>query len=193
MQATSSLFSSKNTSGLRNRLAKFKAPDVSVIHDSPDDIDEEDNEALMQSFLSASSGASSEESDTKAKKRMVDSGDEGNGSGRRDGDEQQGSTRSNPLRFSSQTNASSRQPMRRSTTRRSSGSIYAPREPRHSSSSWWGLDLSIIVALVSPLGNLLTGGDHIKNVLLLLFLVYYLHQLVEGLCFNLNRLLFLTD
>ena len=49
-----------------------------------------------------------------------------------------------------------------------------------SSSSWLGYDLSIIVALVSPIGNLLTGSDHIKNILLLLLLIYYLHQLVEG-------------
>jgi hypothetical protein len=49
-----------------------------------------------------------------------------------------------------------------------------------SSSRWFGYDLSIIVALVSPIGNMLTGGDHVKNILLLLLLVYYLHQLVEG-------------
>ncbi|KAH8112120.1 hypothetical protein DFH11DRAFT_1546096 [Phellopilus nigrolimitatus] len=48
-----------------------------------------------------------------------------------------------------------------------------------SGSSWLGYDLSIIVALVSPIGNLLTGSDHIKNILLLLLLIYYLHQLVE--------------
>ncbi|KAL5498352.1 hypothetical protein ACEPAH_2494 [Sanghuangporus vaninii] len=48
-----------------------------------------------------------------------------------------------------------------------------------SSGSWLGYDLSIIVALVSPIGNILTGNDHIRNILLLLFLIYYLHQLVE--------------
>lgn len=48
-----------------------------------------------------------------------------------------------------------------------------------SNSSWSGYDLSIIVALVSPIGNILTGSDHVKNILLLLFLIYYLHQLVE--------------
>ena len=38
----------------------------------------------------------------------------------------------------------------------------------------------MLVALASPLGNLLTGGDHIKNLLLLLLLIYYLNQLIEG-------------
>lgn len=47
-------------------------------------------------------------------------------------------------------------------------------------SRWFGYDLSIIVALVSPIGNMLTGGDHVKNILLILLLIYYLYQLVEG-------------
>ncbi|KAI0694923.1 hypothetical protein C8T65DRAFT_666270 [Cerioporus squamosus] len=46
-------------------------------------------------------------------------------------------------------------------------------------SSWADLDLSIIVALVSPIGNWLTGGDHIKNVFLIILLIFYLHQIVE--------------
>ena len=50
-----------------------------------------------------------------------------------------------------------------------------------SSARWFGYDLSIIVAMVSPVGNLLTGSDHIKNIFLLLLLIYYLHQLVEGM------------
>ena len=49
-----------------------------------------------------------------------------------------------------------------------------------SSSRWFGYDLSIVVALISPIGNMLTGGDHVKNILLLLLLIYYLHQLIEG-------------
>lgn len=48
-------------------------------------------------------------------------------------------------------------------------------------SSVLGLSLSMVVALASPLGNLLTGGDHIKNLLLLLLLIYYLNQLIEGM------------
>ncbi|KAI0370950.1 hypothetical protein BV20DRAFT_1052042 [Pilatotrama ljubarskyi] len=46
-------------------------------------------------------------------------------------------------------------------------------------SSWADLDLSIIVALVSPIGNWLTGGDHIKNLFLIILLIFYLHQIVE--------------
>ena len=53
-----------------------------------------------------------------------------------------------------------------------------PRE--RSSTSWADLDLSIIVACVSPIGNWLTGGDHIKNLFLIILLIFYLHQLVEG-------------
>ncbi|KAI0920334.1 hypothetical protein AcV5_010101 [Taiwanofungus camphoratus] len=46
-------------------------------------------------------------------------------------------------------------------------------------SSWADLDLSIIVAFVSPIGNWLTGGDHIKNLFLIILLIFYLHQLIE--------------
>jgi len=38
---------------------------------------------------------------------------------------------------------------------------------------------SIIVACVSPIGNWLTGGDHIKNLFLVILLIFYLHQLIE--------------
>ena len=51
---------------------------------------------------------------------------------------------------------------------------------QEASRSWADLDLSMIVALVSPIGNWLTGSDHVKNVFLLLFLIFYLHQLIEG-------------
>ncbi|KAI0752085.1 hypothetical protein C8Q74DRAFT_1308698 [Fomes fomentarius] len=44
---------------------------------------------------------------------------------------------------------------------------------------WTDLDLSIIVALVSPIGNWLTGGDHIKNLFLIILLIFYLHQIIE--------------
>ncbi|KAI6030027.1 hypothetical protein EDC04DRAFT_3091843 [Pisolithus marmoratus] len=36
-----------------------------------------------------------------------------------------------------------------------------------------------MIALASPIGNWLTGGDHVKNALLLFLLVYYLHQIIE--------------
>lgn len=54
------------------------------------------------------------------------------------------------------------------------------------SESSFGYDLSIIVALVSPIGNWLTGGDHVKNVLLMLLLIFYLHQVVEGMFLKSN-------
>ncbi|KAI6023388.1 hypothetical protein EDC04DRAFT_2574611, partial [Pisolithus marmoratus] len=41
-------------------------------------------------------------------------------------------------------------------------------------------DVAVTVALASPIGNWLTGGDHVKNALLLFpVLVYYLHQIIE--------------
>ena len=57
-----------------------------------------------------------------------------------------------------------------------------PSSPKQqkSSSSWSDFDLSIVVALVSPIGNWLTGSDHIKNLFLIAFLIFYLHQLIEG-------------
>jgi hypothetical protein len=49
------------------------------------------------------------------------------------------------------------------------------------SSSWADLDISIIVAVIAPLVNWLTGSDQIKNLFLILFLIVYLHQLVQGM------------
>jgi hypothetical protein len=51
------------------------------------------------------------------------------------------------------------------------------------SKGWYEFDLSVIVALVSPIGNWLTGGDYVKNILLILLLIFYLHQIIEGMCF----------
>jgi hypothetical protein len=54
------------------------------------------------------------------------------------------------------------------------------REPAApASSAWYEFDLSVVVALISPIGNWLTGGDHVKNLLLILFLIFYLHQIIE--------------
>jgi len=47
-------------------------------------------------------------------------------------------------------------------------------------SAWYKFDSAVLLALVSPVGNWLTGGDHIKNLLFLALLVYYLHQVIEG-------------
>jgi hypothetical protein len=54
---------------------------------------------------------------------------------------------------------------------------------RDNNKGWYEFDLSVIVALVSPIGNWLTGGDYIKNLLLILLLIFYLHQIIEGMCF----------
>ena len=67
-------------------------------------------------------------------------------------------------------------------------SFKAPPRVRHSSSSsmslsscaWYEFDLAVVVALVSPIGNWLTGGDHIKNLLFIVLLIFYLHQLFES-------------
>lgn len=58
------------------------------------------------------------------------------------------------------------------------GSEFSKGPPR--SSSWADLDLSIIVAVITPLVNWLTGSDQLKNLFLILFLIIYLHQLVQG-------------
>jgi hypothetical protein len=54
-----------------------------------------------------------------------------------------------------------------------------PRRDEASSRAWYEFDLSVVVALISPVGNWLTGGDHVKNALLLLLLIFYLHQIIE--------------
>lgn len=72
-------------------------------------------------------------------------------------------------------------PRARRATRSASSSFNRRDSTSSSTGTWLGLDASIIIALISPIGNLLTGGDHVKNLLLLALLIYYLHQLVEGL------------
>ncbi|KAF9039917.1 hypothetical protein BJ165DRAFT_1407075 [Panaeolus papilionaceus] len=69
------------------------------------------------------------------------------------------------------------------------GSAYASGYPQPTSSSsypatpttraWYEFDLAVVVALVSPIGNWLTGGDHVKNLLLIVLLIFYLHQIIE--------------
>ncbi|KAG5734673.1 hypothetical protein E4T56_gene18687, partial [Termitomyces sp. T112] len=49
----------------------------------------------------------------------------------------------------------------------------------HTSRAWYEFDLAVLVALVSPIGNWLTGGDYIKNVCLIMFIIFYLHQIIE--------------
>ncbi|KAF8439986.1 hypothetical protein L210DRAFT_3541360 [Boletus edulis BED1] len=45
--------------------------------------------------------------------------------------------------------------------------------------AWYEFDLSVVLALLSPIVNWLTGSDHVKNILLILLLVFYLHQIIE--------------
>ncbi|KAF5390814.1 hypothetical protein D9757_004511 [Collybiopsis confluens] len=45
--------------------------------------------------------------------------------------------------------------------------------------SWYEFDLAVFVALVSPIGQWLTGGDHVKNILFVVLLIFYLHQVIE--------------
>ncbi|KAJ7787761.1 hypothetical protein B0H14DRAFT_276842 [Mycena olivaceomarginata] len=44
---------------------------------------------------------------------------------------------------------------------------------------WYKPALPVLLTLAPPIGNWLTGGDHVKDLLLLLLLVFYLHQIVE--------------
>ena len=48
------------------------------------------------------------------------------------------------------------------------------------SRAWYEFDLAVVVALVSPVGNWLTGGDHVKHLLLIVLLILYLHQIIES-------------
>ncbi|KAJ7500828.1 hypothetical protein B0H11DRAFT_2225213 [Mycena galericulata] len=52
-------------------------------------------------------------------------------------------------------------------------------DPPHTPRPWYQPSLPVLLALAPPIGNWLTGGDHVKDLLLLLLLVFYLHQLVE--------------
>jgi hypothetical protein len=52
------------------------------------------------------------------------------------------------------------------------------------SRAWYEFDLAVVVALVSPVGNWLTGGDHTKNLLLIVLLILYLHQIIESAIFH---------
>lgn len=55
---------------------------------------------------------------------------------------------------------------------------HSPMSP--TSRAWYEFDLAVVVALVSPIGNWLTGTDHIKNILLIVLLIFYLHQIIES-------------
>lgn len=55
---------------------------------------------------------------------------------------------------------------------------HSPTSP--TSRAWYEFDLAVVVALVSPIGNWLTGTDHVKNILLIVLLIFYLHQIIES-------------
>lgn len=48
------------------------------------------------------------------------------------------------------------------------------------SRAWYEFDLAVVAALVSPVGNWLTGGDHVKNLIFVVLLIFYLHQVIES-------------
>ncbi|KAJ7156229.1 hypothetical protein C8R46DRAFT_1040767 [Mycena filopes] len=52
-------------------------------------------------------------------------------------------------------------------------------ENSHHSRPWYKPSAPVLIALAPPLANWLTGGDHLKDLLLVLLLVFYLHQLIE--------------
>lgn len=72
------------------------------------------------------------------------------------------------------------------STKQFSGELKAPAEESEDLSdavnerAWYEFDLSVVLALLSPIANWLTGSDHVKNILLILLLVFYLHQIIEG-------------
>jgi len=59
---------------------------------------------------------------------------------------------------------------------------HSPMSP--TSRAWYEFDLAVVVALVSPIGNWLTGTDHVKNILLIVLLIFYLHQIIESKRFH---------
>lgn len=195
--------------GLRKRLSGVKPPasvveelsDSPVIHDSEEQLGEvkipqgpRDSyeysgfENMTQSFSSISDGDASQSSEETGEEEAVplavksgmDSAGPVGGElnfERVDSPEELGNVNIQDA----QEEGVTRPPLRvhRQTSRGTTSSFRSRREPT-STTTWLGLDISIIIALVSPIGNLLTGGDHVKNLLLLLLLIYYLHQLVEG-------------
>lgn len=159
---------------------KNKAADDDHSGDDEDDI----SESVMHSYSSISSAASGGESSRRDRSRSSDVMDRAAQGGEVDvQDEMEIPPSSSPAPLLQRRSSTSSQSRERRGRRRDTAAREVARDAREtetSSSSWFGFDLSIIVALVSPVGNLLTGGDHIKNAFLVLLLIYYLHQLVEG-------------
>lgn len=66
------------------------------------------------------------------------------------------------------------------------------RYDRTASSPWKELDISVVISILTPLLSWAFGREYMKNVLLAIFLVYYLHQLIEGSCAREMCLILLT-
>ena len=56
------------------------------------------------------------------------------------------------------------------------------RYDRNTSSPWKELDISVVISILTPLLSWAFGREYMKNVLVAILLVYYLHQLIEGSC-----------
>jgi hypothetical protein len=50
------------------------------------------------------------------------------------------------------------------------------------SSPWRDLDMSVVISILTPLLSWAFGREYMKNILVAIFLIYYLHQLIEGSC-----------
>ncbi|KAI5119344.1 hypothetical protein M0805_004021 [Coniferiporia weirii] len=179
LKPTSTGTIAREMDGLRKRLSRPPSPPVAelrMLHEE----DGEDDDAELHGGREGdfSAGSSSDHREPELETRPVPEA----GNPTKDQRIFSGRTRPTVLRDSSQTvpNAIPYLPRSRRQPSRTISEDKRSRERGASaSSSWLGYDLSVIVALVSPIGNLLTGSDHIKNILLLLLLIYYLHQLVE--------------
>lgn len=60
------------------------------------------------------------------------------------------------------------------------------------SSPWKDLDISVVLSILTPLLSWAFGREYMKNIIVAIFLVYYLHQLIEGSCTRETRLALLT-
>ncbi|KAF9791975.1 hypothetical protein BJ322DRAFT_996754 [Thelephora terrestris] len=47
------------------------------------------------------------------------------------------------------------------------------------SSPWRDLDMSVVISILTPLLSWAFGREYMKNILVAIFLIYYLHQLIE--------------
>lgn len=138
------------------------------------DEDEDEDDALFHSYPSVSSstsglsGDAQEVADDRAK---VDDKDDSDAGHRQERDH----TASDGIRRSRAAGSFAELKGRRPLRRRRSSMV-----AQTTTSVWGGRNLSIIVALASPIGKLLTGSDHFMNFIIILLLVYFLHQVVEG-------------